>query len=110
MTSEQTQISDIKLTLILYITYSKFTKIFENVVYPVIYLTELTGKGTINTCQIGQIIHLPGILFWHYLHTHLCQFLKALRVSLLPLHMRLFGKTPITIHDKGHMFGHRPCL
>lgn len=41
---------------------------------------------------------------------HLCQFVKTLCVSLLALHLTLAGVAPVTVHDKGHMFGHRASL
>lgn len=42
--------------------------------------------------------------------SHLCQLIKALRVSLLPLHVTLLGITAIAVHDEGNMLGHRTCL
>lgn len=41
---------------------------------------------------------------------HLCQLIKALGMSLLPLHVALLGVAAIAIHDEGNVLGHGTCL
>lgn len=41
---------------------------------------------------------------------HLCQLVKALGMSLLPLHVTLLGVAAIAIHDEGDVLGHWTCL
>lgn len=43
-------------------------------------------------------------------HTHLCQFVETLCVTILTLHVVNVSKPSVPVHDEGHVLGHRPSL